>query len=93
MGGDAAGVGAFGAEMGASARFDGLRNAAGRSAAYTDAARSALTTFARDTRGATAIEYAMIAGLVSVFVVTAMTLVGQNLQNAFYNGLENMFNP
>jgi len=35
----------------------------------------------------------MIAGLVSVFVVTAMTLVGQNLQNAFYNGLQNMFNP
>ncbi|HUJ47218.1 MAG TPA: Flp family type IVb pilin [Rhizomicrobium sp.] len=78
--------------MGASARFDGLRDAAGRSAAYSDAARSALMAFARDTGGATAIEYAMIAGLVSVFIYTAMALVGQNLQNAFYNGLQNMFN-
>ncbi len=33
----------------------------------------------RDERGATAIEYALIAGLVSIAIVTAVTQIGVNL--------------
>jgi pilus assembly protein Flp/PilA len=35
--------------------------------------------------GATAIEYAMIASLVSVLIVTAVTLIGTTLSGFFHN--------
>ena len=34
--------------------------------------------------GATAIEYGLIAGLISVVIITTITLVGSELQNVFY---------
>jgi len=34
--------------------------------------------------GATAIEYGLIAGLVSIVIITSINLVGSNLQNVFY---------
>ena len=38
---------------------------------------------ARNDSGATAIEYGLIAGLIAVVIVTALTLVGGDLQTAF----------
>ena len=40
------------------------------------AARSALKRFVRDESGATAIEYALIASLIFVVIVTSVTLFG-----------------
>jgi pilus assembly protein Flp/PilA len=34
--------------------------------------------------GATAIEYGLIAGLISIVIITSITMVGSNLQNVFY---------
>jgi len=39
--------------------------------------------FLRNESGATAIEYGLIAGLLSVVIITAVTLVGTNLTNVF----------
>ena len=48
-----------------------------------DAARSALTRASRDRNGATAIEYALIAGLISILVVTGATTIGQTVKTFF----------
>jgi pilus assembly protein Flp/PilA len=37
----------------------------------------------RDENGATAIEYGLIAALISVVIITAVTLVGSNLSGVF----------
>lgn len=37
----------------------------------------------RDEEGATAIEYGLIAGLIAVVIIAALTLLGGNLQTAF----------
>jgi pilus assembly protein Flp/PilA len=34
--------------------------------------------------GATAIEYGLIAGLISIVIISSINLVGSNLQNVFY---------
>ena len=39
----------------------------------------------KDEDGATAIEYGLIAALIAVVIIAAVTLVGQDLQNAFNN--------
>ena len=39
--------------------------------------------FAREETGATAIEYGMIAALISVAIITALGLIGGHLQTAF----------
>jgi pilus assembly protein Flp/PilA len=39
--------------------------------------------FVRDDSGATAIEYGLIAGLIAVVLVTAVTTVGTKLTNTF----------
>ena len=39
--------------------------------------------FCLDVSGATAIEYAMIAGLISIVIVTAVTQIGQNVKSFF----------
>jgi pilus assembly protein Flp/PilA len=41
--------------------------------------------FVRDDSGATAIEYGLIAGLIAVVIVTAVTTVGTKLSNTFTN--------
>ena len=41
--------------------------------------------FARDDSGATAIEYGLIAGLIAVVIVTAVSTVGTKLTNTFTN--------
>ena len=39
--------------------------------------------FAKDETAATAIEYGLIAGLISVVIITAVTLIGTNLSAKF----------
>ena len=39
--------------------------------------------FIRNEQGATAIEYGLIAALVSVVIITALTLLGNNLSSTF----------
>ena len=39
--------------------------------------------FTRDEKGATAIEYGLIAGLISVVIIVALGLIGDNLTAAF----------
>lgn len=41
--------------------------------------------FVRDESGATAIEYGLIAALISIVIITAVTLVGGNLTTVFTN--------
>jgi pilus assembly protein Flp/PilA len=41
--------------------------------------------FFADTQGATAIEYAMIAGFLSAFIVGAVNLLGANVYSAFFS--------
>ena len=38
-----------------------------------------------DKKGATAIEYGLIAALIAVAAITAMTSIGNNLENTFNN--------
>ena len=42
-----------------------------------------VSKFMRDKSGATAIEYGLIAALISVVIIGALTLVGNNLQGVF----------
>ncbi|MEN8236496.1 MAG: Flp family type IVb pilin [Pseudomonadota bacterium] len=42
-----------------------------------------LTKFLREENGATAIEYGLIAALISVVIIAAITLVGNGLQTTF----------
>ncbi len=42
-----------------------------------------LSRFAHDDSGATAIEYGILAGLIAVVIITAITTLGGNLTNTF----------
>ena len=42
-----------------------------------------ITRFVKDESGATAIEYGLIAALISVVIVTALTTIGTNLNTKF----------
>ncbi len=42
-----------------------------------------ISRFRQDQSGATAIEYGLIAGLISVVIITAITTVGTNLSAKF----------
>ncbi|SFS10030.1 Flp family type IVb pilin [Sphingomonas jatrophae] len=44
----------------------------------------------RDTRGATAIEYGLIAALIAVAAITAMSTLGKKLTNTFTNVSNNI---
>jgi pilus assembly protein Flp/PilA len=44
-----------------------------------------VTRFLKDESGATAIEYGLIAALVAVVLVTALTALGNNLSTTFTN--------
>lgn len=48
--------------------------------------------FAQDESGATAIEYGLIAALISVGIIVAVTTIGNNLENVF-NTIGNALNP
>ena len=44
-----------------------------------------LNRFAKDESGATAIEYGLIAALIAVVIIAAVTAVGTNLSGTFNN--------
>ncbi|MDO8608761.1 MAG: Flp family type IVb pilin [Phaeospirillum sp.] len=46
-------------------------------------ARCMIRQFVRNEKGATAIEYGLIAALIAVVAITAMTTVGTNLTSKF----------
>ena len=50
-----------------------------------------LARFARDESGATAIEYGLIAGLISVVIITVITAIGTKL-NAKFTSISNALN-
>ncbi len=50
-----------------------------------------LHRFARNESGATAIEYALIAGGISVAIIAGVQMVGTEVMTNFYNGLVNLF--
>jgi pilus assembly protein Flp/PilA len=45
--------------------------------------KTILSRFALDESGATAIEYGLIAGLVSIVIVASLTTIGASLTNTF----------
>ena len=45
--------------------------------------KALLNNFVRDDSAATAIEYGLIASLIAVAIITAVTTVGSNLSNVF----------
>ena len=47
--------------------------------------KSRIQTFAQDEAGATAIEYGLIAGLIAVAIIAALTTLGGNLGTMFSN--------
>jgi len=49
-----------------------------------------LTKLFRDDTGATAIEYGLIAALIAVVIVTALTTVGTNLKATFNSVASNL---
>lgn len=49
-----------------------------------------LILLARDSRGATAIEYGLIAALIAVAAITAMSALGNQLTTTFTNVSNNM---
>jgi pilus assembly protein Flp/PilA len=51
---------------------------------------SKLRAFWNDNAGATAIEYGLIAGLISVVIITAVTTVGTNLKTVFTSIASNL---
>jgi pilus assembly protein Flp/PilA len=65
--------------MGEAARHERLSHARSRLAAYSHAARSLVKDLAADSRGATSIEYALIASLISIVIVTAVSSIGTTL--------------
>lgn len=48
--------------------------------------------FLRDRSAATSIEYCLIAGVISIVIVTAATQIGVNIYNKFYGPLGGAFN-
>ena len=44
-----------------------------------------LNAFIKDESGATAIEYGLIAALIAVVIITAVTTIGTNLKGTFNN--------
>lgn len=45
--------------------------------------KQVLVKFFRDEEGATAIEYGLIAGLIAVVIITAVTAIGTDLTSTF----------
>jgi pilus assembly protein Flp/PilA len=52
-------------------------------ASYGETNMQILAKLLRDENGATAIEYGLIAALISVVIIAAVTLVGSNLSTNF----------
>jgi pilus assembly protein Flp/PilA len=54
---------------------------------------SKLMQFLREDEGVTAIEYGLIASLIAVVIIAAITIVGGNLSNVFTYVANNLTTP
>ena len=72
-----------GAEMGKAKGHERFSHARSRLAAYSYATRSVVKQFAANSCGATAIEYALIARLLSNMILSGVTSVGTKLVTFF----------
>lgn len=54
--------------------------------------RESAARFRQDENGATAIEYALVGGLISIVIVAAVTAIGDTLSNNF-SQVASGFNP
>jgi pilus assembly protein Flp/PilA len=72
-------------EVGPKSRKVGIRTSAQHQEWRRLAMRSIYSRFLCDRSGATAIEYALIAGAISIVIVGALTSVGNVLQATFIN--------
>ncbi|MDE2361457.1 MAG: Flp family type IVb pilin [Hyphomicrobiales bacterium] len=52
--------------------------------------RSVFSRFLKDEAGATSIEYSLIAALIGVVIITAVTKLGTNLSQKFQNIANNV---
>jgi pilus assembly protein Flp/PilA len=52
--------------------------------------KNLIAKFAKDESGATAIEYGLIASLISVVLITSAKLLGSNISNTFNNVATNI---
>jgi pilus assembly protein Flp/PilA len=52
--------------------------------------KNLLTSFAKDDSGATAIEYGLIASLISVAIIAAATTLGSNVGKTFKKVADNV---
>ncbi|MDE2363185.1 MAG: Flp family type IVb pilin [Hyphomicrobiales bacterium] len=52
--------------------------------------KSVFTRFLKDEAGATSIEYSLIAALIGVVIITAVTKLGTNLSQKFQNIANNV---
>lgn len=52
--------------------------------------KSLINRFVNDESGATAIEYGLIAALISIAIITAATTLGSNLSNTFDKVAQNV---
>lgn len=52
-----------------------------------------LLKFVRDEDGAVSIEYALIGGLVSIVIVSAVMTIGSNISNMFFGPVGSALSP
>ncbi|MBV8801110.1 MAG: Flp family type IVb pilin [Alphaproteobacteria bacterium] len=69
--------------MGPPARPTVLSHASRRSTAHPDVARSPLREFADNNNGATAIEYAMVATMISIVILPSIGQITTSLEGFF----------
>lgn len=50
---------------------------------YIERLRNTLRRFVKDERGASAIEYALIAALIALVIIGAATLLGEEIESVF----------
>ena len=55
--------------------------------------KKAIMNFLRDEEGVTAIEYGLIAALIALAIITAVTLVGTNLDIIFNDVADTLVTP
>ena len=53
--------------------------------------KNIFAAFLKDENGATAIEYGMIAFMISIAIVAGVTGIGSTIQTKFYDGLTSLF--
>jgi pilus assembly protein Flp/PilA len=75
--------------MGVSSESQRLSDATGRSAVDPDAARPSVTSWLRDRRGVTAIEYGLMVGLMTIVIIGAVYTLGNQTFTQLFEKIAN----